>query len=257
MRWPTASVDAPPGPRPGLLPALGLAAVVHGLLLFAFGLPEPDRRTRTLTVTLSVAPTTAASPAETRAENDQSGRDRQSRRPAAQSAGHDQADSEGPDRTAGRGQERATPVLTRSAPGAGTAAATGRIQQGGAALAGQNEPGETSDPKVRTARADARASYLATWKQRIEARGSARFPPEARHRRDAALTMEVWLAPDGRLRDARIRHSSDDPALDAAALEILEAAGPFEPPPAATAGQQQEGLRFAYVWRFLAPADAE
>ncbi|MEQ8798364.1 MAG: TonB family protein [Salinisphaeraceae bacterium] len=257
MRWPTASPDVPARARSGLLSALGLAVMVHGLILFAVGLPEPDRRTRTLTVTLSVAPTTAALPADTRAETDQSGRDRQSRQPAAQSAGHDRGDREGSDRTAGRERERATPVLTRSVSGAGNAATAGQLQQGGTARAGRNEPSRSPDPQVRTARADARASYLATWKQRIEARGSARFPPEARRRRDAALTMEVWLAPDGRLRDARIRQSSGDSALDAAALQILEAAAPFEPPPAATAGQQQEGLRFAYVWRFLAPADAE
>lgn len=56
---------------------------------------------------------------------------------------------------------------------------------------------------------------------------------------------------DGRLREARVRRSSGNPALDQAALQILRQAAPFPPFPEALA-KSAPSVRFAYEWRFEA-----
>jgi protein TonB len=104
--------------------------------------------------------------------------------------------------------------------------------------------------------ADTRASrlapYLDAWRRRVERIGTINFPSAARRR---GLTgnpvIEVTLRRDGRLQTARIQRSSGHAEIDAAALDILRLASPFDPFPSDLA-RDYRTLRFPYEWRFEA-----
>ncbi len=55
---------------------------------------------------------------------------------------------------------------------------------------------------------------------------------------------------DGRLQSATIQRSSGHPEIDAAALDILRLASPFDPFPPELA-RDYRVLRFAYEWQFV------
>ena len=61
--------------------------------------------------------------------------------------------------------------------------------------------------------------------------------------------MEVALASDGHLAEARVRRSSGHAELDQAAIEVLRLAAPFDPFPRELAARH-DVLRFAYEWHF-------
>jgi protein TonB len=96
------------------------------------------------------------------------------------------------------------------------------------------------------------APYLDAWRRRVERVGTLNFPTAARRR---GLTgnpvIEVTLRRDGRLQAARIQRSSGHAQIDAAALEILRLASPFDPFPTELA-RDYRTLRFPYEWRFEA-----
>jgi protein TonB len=98
------------------------------------------------------------------------------------------------------------------------------------------------------------APYLDAWRRRVERVGTLNFPSAARRR---GLTgnpvIEVTLRRDGRLQAARIQRSSGHAEIDAAALEILRLASPFDPFPTELA-RDFRTLRFPYEWRFEAGA---
>ena len=104
--------------------------------------------------------------------------------------------------------------------------------------------------------ADTRASrlapYLDAWRRRVERVGTLNFPSAARRR---GLTgnpvIEVTLRRDGRLQAARIQRSSGHAEIDAAALDILRLASPFDPFPQDLA-RDYRTLRFPYEWHFEA-----
>lgn len=101
-------------------------------------------------------------------------------------------------------------------------------------------------------RESAVAGYLDAWRRRVEQIGTINFPDEARRRQlSGNPVVEVAVAASGRLLEVRVRRSSGHPELDQAAISILRLAAPFEPFPAALA-RRQDGLRFAYEWRFVA-----
>jgi protein TonB len=94
------------------------------------------------------------------------------------------------------------------------------------------------------------APYLVAWRRKVERIGTLNFPAAARHAgAHAAPIIEVAIAADGRLIDARIRRSSGDPALDQAALAILRLASPFDPFPPQLA-RRYRVLRITYEWQF-------
>jgi protein TonB len=99
-------------------------------------------------------------------------------------------------------------------------------------------------------RASELAPYLSAWKRRVERVGTLNYPSAAQRQ---GLTgnpvIEVAILSDGRLRDASIRRSSGHAEIDAAALDILKLASPFEPFPADLAARH-DVLRFAYEWQF-------
>ncbi len=96
------------------------------------------------------------------------------------------------------------------------------------------------------------APYLDGWRRKVERLGTLNYPTVAREQnRSRWPVLEVELAADGRLTSARIRRSSGDARLDAAALEILKLSSPFDPFPSDMAKVFPE-LGFAYEWRFEA-----
>ncbi len=102
--------------------------------------------------------------------------------------------------------------------------------------------------------ADTRASpfapYLDGWRRRVERIGTVNYPNAAR--RDGLTgspVIEVAIERDGHLRSARIQRSSGHAEIDAAALDILRLASPFDPFSPELARDYQS-LRFAYEWQF-------
>lgn len=94
------------------------------------------------------------------------------------------------------------------------------------------------------------ATYLNSWRDRVEQVGTLNFPAQARADSNAVNpTLEVAIDADGRLVDIVIRQSSGSANLDQAALTILRMAAPFEALPAAVRSEY-DVLRFAYEWDF-------
>jgi protein TonB len=119
--------------------------------------------------------------------------------------------------------------------------------------------GERRDELYVTAdtRASRLAPYLDGWRRRVERVGTINYPSAAQR---SALTgnpvVEVSLLRDGHLQSVRIQRSSGHAELDAAALEILRLASPFDPFPPELA-KDYRSLRFAYEWQFVGGRIAE
>lgn len=101
--------------------------------------------------------------------------------------------------------------------------------------------------------ADTRASrlapYLDSWRRRVERIGTINYPRVAQRGMKGNPVIEVALQRDGKLRSARILRSSGHAEIDAAALDILRLASPFDPFPPDLA-RDYRSLRFAYEWQF-------
>ena len=96
------------------------------------------------------------------------------------------------------------------------------------------------------------AVYLDAWKRKVEQVGTLHFPNEAnRSEMSGNPVIEVALAANGSLIEAKVRRSSGYAELDRAAISILKLATPFEAFPEELAGRH-EVLRFAYEWQFVA-----
>jgi periplasmic protein TonB len=112
--------------------------------------------------------------------------------------------------------------------------------------------GETRDELYVTAdtRASELAPYLDAWRRRVERIGTINYPSAAqRQGLSGNPVIEVVLQRDGKLQSARIINSSGHPEIDAAALDILRLASPFDPFPQPLA-REYRVLRFAYEWQF-------
>jgi len=100
------------------------------------------------------------------------------------------------------------------------------------------------------------ATYLSTWKNKVEQVGTLNFPFAANQAaRVKYPVLEVAISADGRLREVVIRSSSGQQDLDQAAMQILRLAAPFEPFPKGLRAEY-DVLRFAYEWRFSESAGA-
>lgn len=108
--------------------------------------------------------------------------------------------------------------------------------------------GEMLSPDTRAA---VIAPWLDAWRRKVERLGTLNFPERLVTGRETAPVLEIEVLADGRLREARVRRSSGNPALDQAALQILRQAAPFPPFPEALA-KSAPSVRFAYEWRFEA-----
>ena len=107
------------------------------------------------------------------------------------------------------------------------------------------------DRLLADTRESAIAAYLDGWKRRIEQVGTLNFPNEARRRAlSGNPVLEVAIRADGRLDQVVVRRSSGHRELDAAAVDIVRLASPFDPFPPAMR-ERYPMLRFAYEWQFL------
>lgn len=99
-------------------------------------------------------------------------------------------------------------------------------------------------------REDRIASYLNSWKNKVERVGTLNFPavsePGAMRRHPV---LEVAVKANGELKEIIIRSSSGQPRLDHAAMDILRMAAPFDPFPKMLR-DDYDVLRFAYEWHF-------
>ena len=103
--------------------------------------------------------------------------------------------------------------------------------------------------------ADTRASnlapYLDGWRRRVERIGTLNYPSVAQRRKlTGNPVVEVTILRTGQLESAVIRRSSGYPEIDAATLDILKLASPFEPFPQSLSSQYRV-LHFAYEWQFV------
>jgi periplasmic protein TonB len=99
-------------------------------------------------------------------------------------------------------------------------------------------------------RAATLAPYLDAWRRKVERVGTLNYPTAARARNaTASPTLEVAINASGVLEKAVIRTSSGYPDLDAAAIQILKLASPFDPFPPELS-REYRVLRFAYEWQF-------
>ena len=106
------------------------------------------------------------------------------------------------------------------------------------------------DRLLADTRESAIAAYLDGWKRRIEQVGTLNFPNEARRRAlSGNPVLEVAIRADGRLEQVLVRRSSGHRELDAAAVDIVRLASPFDPFPPAMR-ERYPMLRFAYEWQF-------
>jgi protein TonB len=95
------------------------------------------------------------------------------------------------------------------------------------------------------------ASYLETWRRKVEQVGNLNYPEEAKRRRlYGNLILHVALRSDGSLEDVRVLRSSGFEVLDEAAVRIVELAAPYAPfPPNIKA--ETDILDITRTWRFL------
>ncbi len=121
-------------------------------------------------------------------------------------------------------------------------------ERGPAQLRGPNRDELWVSPDSRAAKL---APYLDTWRRKVERIGTLNYPSDALQRAGTASpVLEVAISASGKLEKAQIRKSSGIPELDAAALQILKLASPFDPFPSELA-QEYRLLRFAYEWQFV------
>ena len=100
-------------------------------------------------------------------------------------------------------------------------------------------------------RASELAPYLDSWRRRVEKVGTLNYPTAAARRGlQGNPVIEVTLRQDGALKSARILRSSGHPEIDAAALQILRLASPYDPFPP-TLASRYRALNFAYEWQFV------
>ncbi|MEY2853767.1 MAG: hypothetical protein RL030_899 [Pseudomonadota bacterium] len=102
--------------------------------------------------------------------------------------------------------------------------------------------------------ADTRASrlapYLDSWRRRVERVGTINYPSAAqRQGMTGNPVIEVAIGRDGKLQSAKIVKSSGHAEIDAASLDILRLASPFDPFPPELA-RDYRVMRFAYEWQF-------
>jgi protein TonB len=116
--------------------------------------------------------------------------------------------------------------------------------------------GERRDELYVTAdtRASNLAPYLDGWRRRVERIGTINYPSAAQRRgMSGNPVIEVAIARDGKIQSARVIRSSGHAEIDAASLDILRLASPFEPFPPELA-RDYRVLRFAYEWQFTGGA---
>jgi periplasmic protein TonB len=264
--------DGPDGQeaRDRLSTTLILAALLHGLVLLGVSFSAPDSKGDGASQGMEVLLVSDELPEARRNETatylsqrTQTGSGNTRERLPAQLPGARPAEA-APERTSGR-EDPGEQLLATSAPARtrlkmvaladpGNVAQQAAEQQAALPSADQNLRlrGEARDELYVTAdtRASRLAPYLNDWRQRVERIGTINYPSAAQRRGlSGNPVIEVSLLRDGKLKSARVQRSSGHAEIDAAALDILRLASPFDPFPPELAREYQS-LRFAYEWRF-------
>jgi periplasmic protein TonB len=265
------------GARERLITTLTLAAALHGIVVLGvtFGVGGTDRVTPTLDVVLvkEDQPEAAANPtARYLAQRSQHGqgnaRTGETSTPeiSAEVAAANTAHPPGEDaevlRThspqpeivyAGTLAPTIEVLAEERMPEAGSEPTPGRGTRDELRLLGDPATGRWLSPDTR---ASDLAPYLDRWRRRVERLGTLNYPAAARAGSARPPVIEVALSDQGVLLDAQIKRSSGDPALDAAALQILRLASPFGAFPPELA-RKYRSLRFAYQWEFTVKSPTE
>jgi protein TonB len=141
------------------------------------------------------------------------------------------------------GQRAAATAMERAADGANRVR-HGRGDAPELVLRGDAKTGQWLSPDTR---ASSLAPYLDAWRRKVEKVGTLNFPTAARQGGlSGSPVIEVALGSNGALVEATIQRSSGHAEIDAAALQILRMASPFEPFPRALA-KRYGAVRFAYA----------
>ena len=94
------------------------------------------------------------------------------------------------------------------------------------------------------------ATYMHDWVESVERIGNTNYPEAARERGlTGALVLVVAVRPDGTLHEVRVRASSGEPVLDAAARRIVRLAAPFAGFPE-DLGERTDILYITRTWEF-------
>lgn len=94
------------------------------------------------------------------------------------------------------------------------------------------------------------ASYLDTWRKKVERVGNLNYPDEARRNKlYGSLLMHVAIRADGSLESVRLVRSSKHKVLDDAAIRIVRAAAPFAPFPP-NMRKKVDVLDITRTWKF-------
>ncbi len=95
------------------------------------------------------------------------------------------------------------------------------------------------------------ASYMESWRAKVERIGNLNYPDEARRRRlSGSLILDVALHSDGSIEAITIRRSSGHKILDDAAVRIVRLSAPFAPFPPEIA-KDVDILHITRTWKFL------
>lgn len=97
------------------------------------------------------------------------------------------------------------------------------------------------------------AEYMEQWRVRVEMIGNENYPAEARARKiSGTLLLDVAIRKDGSLEPNGIvlKRSSNKAVLDAAVIDIVMKAAPFEPFPASFR-DEVDILHITRTWEFL------
>ncbi|MBA4503669.1 energy transducer TonB [Marinobacterium sp. 3-1745] len=94
------------------------------------------------------------------------------------------------------------------------------------------------------------ASYLDNWRRRVETVGNLNYPEQARRQGlQGTLRLLVALNPDGQVINIEVLASSGHPALDDAAIRIVQLASPFQSFPVEMR-KEAEVLEIIRTWKF-------
>ncbi len=95
------------------------------------------------------------------------------------------------------------------------------------------------------------ASYLESWRRKVEKIGNLNYPDEAKRRKlYGNMLMHVAVRADGSVEKISIRRSSGHKLLDDAAVRIVRMAAPFAPFPPEIR-QEVDVLDITRTWQFL------
>jgi len=94
------------------------------------------------------------------------------------------------------------------------------------------------------------ATYLDTWRKKVERIGNLNYPDEARRRKlYGNLVLHVAIRPDGSVKEINVKKSSGHNLLDDAAIRIVQLSSPFAPFPPAIR-KETDIIDIIRTWQF-------